>query len=129
MLIFQHSLIILSFLFFSQASRRKDSSDTREARTRRTKVSSIRKITRNGRTVEAEDGGSDAGEEAQPGTQGDHIVALSIFSLLFLCTSIFLTILKTYMCLYIYASTCLESLLLTYLLHTLTDVAFSLKEL
>lgn len=73
-----------------EASRGKDCGYTRETRARGTEISSIRKIARNGRAIEAEDGGSDAGEEAQPGTQGNHIMShhrLSLF--LFLCTLMF----------------------------------------
>lgn len=60
-------------LIFFLAAREENSSDTRKTWARGTETGAVRKTTRNGGTVEAEDGGSDAGEEAQPGTQGIHI--------------------------------------------------------
>lgn len=58
-----------------QAPRGENRGYTGETRARGTKVNTIFQVTRNGRTIEAEDGGSDAGEEAQPGTQGNHITS------------------------------------------------------
>lgn len=72
-----------------QAPRGENRGYTGETRARGTKVNTIFQVTRNGRTIEAEDGGSDAGEEAQPGTQGNHITSRIVkFSplVLFLCT-------------------------------------------
>lgn len=53
------------------APRRKDSSYTGETGIGRTEIGTVFQVARNGRAIKAEDGGSDAGEEAQPGTQGN----------------------------------------------------------
>lgn len=45
-------------------TRREDSSDTRKIRIGRTKISTIFKVTRNGRTIKTTYGGTDAGETA-----------------------------------------------------------------
>lgn len=57
------------------APRGENCCHTGEIRARGAEISSICQVTRNGRTIEAEDGGTDAGEEAQPGTQGNHIMS------------------------------------------------------
>jgi len=59
----------------TQASRGENRGYTGEIRAHGTEISSVRQVTRDGRATEAEDGGSDAGEEAQPGTQGNHITS------------------------------------------------------
>lgn len=63
------------FCVITQASRGENRSYTGEIRAYGTEISSIRQVTRDGRAIKAEDGGSDAGEEAQPGTQGNHITS------------------------------------------------------
>lgn len=86
------------FCVITQASRGENRSYTGEIRAYGTEISSIRQVTRDGRAIKAEDGGSDAGEEAQPGTQGNHITShifvssvpiIIFFFFLFLCTLTF----------------------------------------
>lgn len=79
MLYFAILLIVFSYL---SVARRKNLCYPGKIGTCGTKTGSVCKITGNGRTFKAENGGSDAGEEAQPGTQRNLIIAIRLFSFL-----------------------------------------------
>lgn len=61
----------LTFSESTAVARGENSSSSGETGAHRARAAAVRQTARDGRAAEAEDGGSDAGEEAQPGTQGN----------------------------------------------------------